>query len=63
MAASTRRESHELLRSVAASRCSAYDCECVALALQLGVPLLTGDGEILDQFARWLAVLLPFLGP
>ncbi|MBU3694983.1 MAG: type II toxin-antitoxin system VapC family toxin [Rhodocyclaceae bacterium] len=35
---------------VAASTCTAYDCEFVALALQLGVPLVTCDRQILRDF-------------
>ncbi len=51
-----------VLRLVAASRCSAYDCEFVALAQELSVPLVTGDVSIvrdlpdsavtLEEFAR-----------
>ncbi len=35
---------------VAASTCTAYDCEFVALALRLGVPLVTCDQQILRDF-------------
>jgi predicted nucleic acid-binding protein len=40
----------QVLRLVAASTCSAYDCEFVALAQDLGVPLVSVDRQILDQF-------------
>ncbi|HET8540136.1 MAG TPA: type II toxin-antitoxin system VapC family toxin [Anaeromyxobacter sp.] len=43
-------ESEKVLRLVATSRCSAYDCEFVALADDLGVPLVTSDGLILKEF-------------
>lgn len=42
--------SSAVLEKVAASRCSAYDCEFVALADALGVALVTGDAEILAAF-------------
>jgi predicted nucleic acid-binding protein len=42
--------SHQVLGLAAASSCSAYDCEFVALASDLGVPLVTVDQQILDQF-------------
>jgi predicted nucleic acid-binding protein len=40
----------EILRLAAASRCTAYDCEYVALAQLLGVPLVTNDGPVLRAF-------------
>ena len=39
-----------ILRLVADSPCSAYDCEYVALAQELGVPLVTADREVLRHF-------------
>jgi predicted nucleic acid-binding protein len=42
--------SFHVLELVAASTCSAYDCEYVALAQTLGVPLVTVDRQILSQF-------------
>jgi predicted nucleic acid-binding protein len=42
--------SSQVLRLVAKSKCSAYDCEFVALAQDLGVSLVTVDHQILDQF-------------
>jgi predicted nucleic acid-binding protein len=32
------------------SGCSAYDCEFVALAIDLGVPLITSDRQVLEAF-------------
>ncbi len=43
-------ESGQVLKLVSESGCSAYDCEFVALAQQLGVTLLTSDSEILKAF-------------
>lgn len=42
--------SGQVLRTVARSGCSAYDCEFVALALDLNVPLVTVDKELLSRF-------------
>lgn len=39
-----------VLNLVASSACSAYDCEFVTLARDLGVPLVTVDKQILNQF-------------
>jgi predicted nucleic acid-binding protein len=39
-----------VLDLVAASNCSAYDCEYVALADVLGLPLVTTDQQILGEF-------------
>jgi len=39
-----------VLRLAESSGCSAYDCEYVALAQHLGVPLVTQDRQLLRQF-------------
>ncbi len=44
--------SHQVLNLVSASTCSAYDCEFVALAKDLGAPLITADKQILSQFPQ-----------
>jgi len=42
--------SEQVLALARSSRCSAYDCEFVAAAQQLGVPLVTEDRMILSAF-------------
>ena len=42
--------SMQVLNLVEKSLCSAYDCEFVALAEDLGVPLVTTDKKILSAF-------------
>lgn len=44
-------ESGQVLTFINASRCSAYDCEFVALARELGIPLVTSDREVLAAFS------------
>jgi len=39
-----------VLQLVSSSHCSAYDCEFVAVAQDLGVPLITEDRAILTAF-------------
>lgn len=41
-----------ILSCIARSRCTAYDCEYVALAESLDVPLVTFDRLILKEFPR-----------
>lgn len=43
-------DSSRVLRLAADSGCVAYDCEFVALALDLGVPLVTTDRALLEKF-------------
>lgn len=45
-------ESARVLSLAARSGCSAYDCEFVALADDLGISLVTNDREILRAFPR-----------
>lgn len=42
----------KVLDLVMVSTCSAYDCEFVALAQELGINLVTGDRQILEQFPQ-----------
>jgi predicted nucleic acid-binding protein len=42
--------SAQVMSLVNASDCSAYDCEFVALAQYLGLPLITADQQILRSF-------------
>lgn len=43
-------DSAAVMDLVAASACSAYDCEFVALARHLGIPLVTEDAGLLRAF-------------
>ena len=42
--------SAHIMQLVANSQCSAYDCEFVALAQYLDVPLITADKKIIREF-------------
>lgn len=44
--------SEPIMRLVAGSACSAYDCEFVALARELGVSLVTSDAKVLGAFGE-----------
>ena len=52
--------SARVLQLTADSTCSAYDCEFVALAGDLGVPLLTSDARIRRAFPRIAVGLADF---
>jgi predicted nucleic acid-binding protein len=43
-------DSRAVLRLAMQSKCSAYDCEYVAVAEAAGVPLVTNDRQILREF-------------
>jgi predicted nucleic acid-binding protein len=45
-------ETQTVLELAARSGCSAYDCEFVALAIDLAVPLVTSDRQVLDSFPK-----------
>ena len=42
--------SAHIMQMVNSSRCSSYDCEFVALAKYLGLPLVTADNKLLREF-------------
>ena len=54
--------SHQVLALTAASTCSAYDCEFVALAKDLNIPLVTPDRQVLSQFPDVATPLAEFVG-
>ena len=53
--------SPRVLDLAAASRCSAYDCEFVALAQDLDVPLVTADKKVLTAFPETAVSMVAFL--
>jgi predicted nucleic acid-binding protein len=55
-------DSDQVLKLVTLSRCSAYDCEFVALAQELGVSLVTVDRQLLRDFPKVATSLATFVG-
>jgi predicted nucleic acid-binding protein len=47
----------EVIALIRSSGCSAYDCEYAALAIRLGLPLLTEDEQLLTAFPRFAVSL------
>lgn len=54
--------SYEVLRLVSESKCSAYDCEFIAAANDLKVPLITVDKKLLREFPAMAVSLTTFCG-
>ena len=50
-------DSKDVLELVRTSDCSAYDCEFTALALRLGVKLVTMDRKLLKAFPKQAVAL------
>ncbi|MCL2011654.1 MAG: type II toxin-antitoxin system VapC family toxin [Cystobacterineae bacterium] len=50
-------DSRLVLKLVRDSNCSAYDCEFIALALTLGVKLITMDAKLLKAFPKYAIAL------
>ena len=44
--------SERVLELAARSKCTAYDCEYIALAQELNVPLVTADRQLLREFPK-----------
>ena len=54
-------KSHAVLVLATESTCTAYDCEFVALAKELGVSLVTLDREVLREFTQTAVSLDAFV--
>ncbi len=55
--------SYEVLRLASESNCSAYDCEFVAVANDLKIPLITVDKQLLREFPLVAVSLKAFCKP
>jgi predicted nucleic acid-binding protein len=53
--------SYEVLRLVSESKCSAHDCEFIAAASDLKVPLVTIDRQLLREFPSVAVSLKSFI--
>ena len=53
---------YEVLRLVSESRCSAYDCEFIAIANDLNAHLVTLDKQLLHEFPSVAVALNAFIG-
>ncbi|MBV6394221.1 MAG: hypothetical protein KPEEDBHJ_03474 [Anaerolineales bacterium] len=53
--------SDKVLELISKSDCTSYDCEFIALAAQLDVPLVTADRQLLEQFPNSAKSLEDFL--
>ena len=54
--------SYEVLRLASESKCSAYDCEFIAVANDLKAPLITVDKQLLRKFPSVAVSLNAFCG-
>ncbi len=43
-------DSDRVIKLIDSSKCSSYDCEFIALAQHLDIPLVTSDKQILKEF-------------
>ncbi|VAW83724.1 hypothetical protein MNBD_GAMMA16-1229 [hydrothermal vent metagenome] len=53
--------SPQILALIESSNCSSYDCEFIALANQLNIPLVTQDKKILKEFPSRAISVVGFL--